>query len=67
MKTVVEIFSFELGRNRPIVTQKSDEMVPAEGSTCNVDKKAEHVFFGRKEERIPSSLGIYSWGGWWDR
>lgn len=49
MKTVVEIFSFELGRNRPIVTQKSDEMVPAEGSTCNVDKKAEHVFLaGRR-------------------
>ena len=46
---MVEIFSFELGRNRPIVTQKSDEMVPAEGSTCNVDKKAEHVFLaGRR-------------------
>lgn len=44
MQTMVEIFSFGLERNQPIVTQKRNKMVPTERSTFNVDKKEEQVF-----------------------
>lgn len=44
MQTMVEIFSFGLERNQPVVTQKRNKMVPTERSTFNVDKKEEQVF-----------------------
>ena len=40
---MVEIFSFGLGRNEPIVTQKRDKMVPTERNTLTVDRKEEQV------------------------